>query len=125
MRRFIFLIALLFSFTGLQAQDQTSVIVVTGAPGNEEYKKIFSEWTAQWKDAAGKGEAKFSDAVQTEEKTQKEALAQLIKAELNQSKSPLWVVMIGHCTFDGKKAKFNLQGPDVSAADLKLSLIHI
>ncbi len=119
MRRFIFLITLLFSFTGLQAQDQTSVIVVTGAPGNEEYKKIFSEWTAQWKDAAGKGEAKFSDAVQTEEKTQKEALAQLIKAELNQSKSPLWLVMIGHGTFDGKKAKFNLQGPDVSAADLK------
>ena len=44
MRRFIFLIALLFGFTGLQAQDQTSVIVVTGAPGNEEYKKIFSEY---------------------------------------------------------------------------------
>jgi len=119
MRRFIFLITLLFSFTGLQAQDQTSVIVVTGAPGNEEYKKIFSEWTAQWKDAAGKGEAKFSDAVHTEEKSQKDRLGELIKAELNQSKSPLWLVMIGHGTFDGKKAKFNLQGPDVSAADLK------
>ncbi len=115
----ISLFILIFSWTVAGAEDKASVILVTGAPGNEEYKKIFGEWTAQWKDAAGKGEAKFSEAVHTKEKTQKEILAELIQAELNQSKSPLWLVLIGHGTFDGKKAKFNLQGPDVSAADLK------
>jgi hypothetical protein len=103
----------------LEAEDKASVILVTGAPGTEEYKKTFSEWTAQWKEAADKGEAKFSEAVHTEEKTQKEALTQLIKAEVNESKSPLWLVLIGHGTFDGKKAKFNLQGPDISATELK------
>ena len=26
---------------------------------------------------------------------------------------PLWLVLIGHGTFDGRQAKFNLRGPDV------------
>ena len=119
MRMSLIFIFLLGGFLCLKSEDKASVILVTGAPGNEEYKKIFGEWTAQWKEATTKGEARFSEAVHTKEKTQKETLAELIQAELNQSKSPLWLVLIGHGTFDGKKAKFNLQGPDVSAADLK------
>jgi len=30
----------------------------------------------------------------------------------------LWLVLIGHGTFDGKEAKFNLRGPDCSASEL-------
>jgi len=30
----------------------------------------------------------------------------------------LWLVLIGHGTFDGRTAKFNLRGPDISADDL-------
>ncbi|HVE16337.1 MAG TPA: hypothetical protein VNB29_06350, partial [Chthoniobacterales bacterium] len=30
----------------------------------------------------------------------------------------LWIVLIGHGTFDGRNAKFNLPGDDLSAADL-------
>ena len=33
-------------------------------------------------------------------------------------REPLWLVLIGHGTFDGREAKFNLRGPDVSAAEL-------
>ena len=88
----IFLCIFIFSWTALEAEDKASVILVTGAPGTEEYKKTFNEWSAQWEEAAGKGEAKFSEAVHTEEKSQKETLAQLIKAEVNESKSPLWLV---------------------------------
>ena len=32
--------------------------------------------------------------------------------------SPLWLVLIGHGTFDGKEARFNLRGPDLATADL-------
>ena len=32
---------------------------------------------------------------------------------------PLWIVLIGHGTYDGREAKFNLRGPDVT--DLELS----
>ena len=79
----IYLFILIFSWTVVGAEDKASVILVTGAPGNEEYKKIFGEWTTRWKDAAGKGEAKFSEAVHAKEKNQKETLAELIQAELN------------------------------------------
>jgi hypothetical protein len=30
----------------------------------------------------------------------------------------LWLVLIGHGTFNGREAKFNLRGPDVSGAEL-------
>jgi len=33
-------------------------------------------------------------------------------------REPLWIVLIGHGTFDGREAKFNLRGPDVSELDL-------
>ena len=115
----IFLFIFIFSWTALEAEDKASMILITGAPGTEEYEKTFNEWSAQWKEAADKGEAKFSEAVHTEEKNQKERLAELIQAEVNENKSPLWLVLIGHGTFDGKKAKFNLQGPDISATELK------
>jgi len=32
--------------------------------------------------------------------------------------NPLWIVMIGHGTFDRRVARFNLRGPDVSAQEL-------
>jgi hypothetical protein len=35
---------------------------------------------------------------------------------------PLWIVLIGHGTFDGRMPKFNLRGDDVDANDLKLWL---
>ena len=115
----IFLFIFIFSWTALKAEDKASIILITGAPGTEEYEKTFNEWAAQWKEAASKGEAKFSEAIHTEEKKQKDMLGELIKAEVNENKSPLWVILIGHGTYDGKKAKFNLQGPDISATELK------
>ena len=115
----IFLFIFIFSWTALEAEDKGSIILITGVPGTEEYEKTFNEWTAQWKEAAGRGESKFSEAIHTEEKSQKEMLGELIKSEVNENKSPLWMILIGHGTFDGKKAKFNLQGPDISATELK------
>ena len=38
--------------------------------------------------------------------------------EATRTNSPLWLVLIGHGTFDGQTAKFNLRGPDLSADDL-------
>ena len=35
------------------------------------------------------------------------------------AREPLWIVLIGHGTYDGREAKFNLRGPDVT--DLEFS----
>ena len=44
------------------------------------------------------------------------ALKQALAQEPKKSGAELWLVLIGHGTFDGQAAKFNLRGPDVSAA---------
>ena len=41
-----------------------------------------------------------------------------LAAEPKQHVEPLWLVLIGHGTFDGRQAKFNLRGPDLTAEQL-------
>ena len=36
----------------------------------------------------------------------------------NAGREPLWIVLIGHGTYDGREAKFNLRGPDVTDLEL-------
>jgi hypothetical protein len=45
-------------------------------------------------------------------------LQETLAAESREISTALWLVLIGHGTFDGRTAKFNLRGPDVSARDL-------
>ncbi len=45
-------------------------------------------------------------------------LKQALAAEPKESANELWLVLLGHGTFDGKEAKFNLRGPDFSATEL-------
>jgi len=42
--------------------------------------------------------------------------------ELKQSMEEMWLVFIGHGTFDGRAAKFNLRGPDISADEVAAAL---
>jgi hypothetical protein len=42
-----------------------------------------------------------------------------LDAEPKDTFAPLWLVFIGHGTYADQVAKFNLRGPDVSAAELK------
>jgi len=103
-----------------KAQQQT-VMVVVGAPGAVEYAAQFAQWAGQWEKACQRGGASYwvmgldpSEAVSDKELL-KEALAD--QAAI-QTRSALWLVLIGHGTYDGRTAKFNLRGPDLSAQDL-------
>jgi hypothetical protein len=109
---FIFFSRLMF------ATEQPTVIVLTGAPGSEEYGRLFAKWTEQWKEAATKGGANFHHIDKPKDGTTKKAAQKLITAQASEARSPLWIVLIGHGTFDGKKAKFNLHGPDLEAVEL-------
>ena len=52
------------------------------------------------------------------DKPDREVLANSLGEEPKQSAEAFWLVLIGHGTFDGKTARFNLRGPDVSAGEL-------
>ena len=51
--------------------------------------------------------------------TDHERLRSILTETAKTAAEPLWIVLIGHGTYDGREAKFNLRGPDVT--DLELS----
>jgi hypothetical protein len=102
------------------AEDST-LIVVVGAAGEEAYGKNFATWAAAWEKTAARAHAReFTIGLtDTGAVTDHDALEKLLASQSHQSSSAeLWIVMIGHGTFDGKEAKFNLRGPDLSATEL-------
>jgi hypothetical protein len=124
--------------------EQTQhVVIVVGAEGRAEFAEVFRQWADRWQTAASQGnaavsviglqelaagetatdesEAVVSDSQEAESQASDlKALEQLLRSSLAQrTPEPLWLVLIGHGTFDGRSAKFNLRGPDLSAEDLQ------
>ncbi|MDP7010640.1 MAG: hypothetical protein QF685_04615 [Verrucomicrobiota bacterium] len=101
---------------------EPTLIVVMGAPGEEEYTRQFKKWTGQWGEAAQKAKATLHtigiEDKKSSDKPDKDQLKKLIEAQPRDDAEPLWLVLIGHGTYDGKTAKFNLRGPDLSASEL-------
>jgi len=107
-----------------QAEDappRPTVIIAIGAPGEDEFGTGFAQWATQLDRAAQQGNAssiligiKSNEPVPAREKLQL-ALAN----EPKEGSAELWLVLIGHGTFDGKEAKFNLRGLDISATELQ------
>ncbi|HIF00401.1 MAG TPA: hypothetical protein EYQ63_26215 [Fuerstia sp.] len=99
------------------AQERQHVLVVTGAAGTEKYGQMFSEWADQWESAATAGDAAFDVIGTDDSRDQLQRLQEKLSAmAAMKTTEPLWLVLIGHGTFDGRVARFNLQGPDISAA---------
>jgi hypothetical protein len=108
---------------GPSASDQQSVLIVVGADGEASFGEMFRAWADRWEQAAGKADAAVtrigggSESDKTE-KSDRELFEAAAAREASASSDTLWIVLIGHGTFDGRSAKFNLRGPDVSAAEL-------
>lgn len=105
-------------------EDKTCVIVVVGAPGTPDYGADFARAARRWEEEARRGGAEVLRLGPAEGATadggpsDRDRLEEAIRREARTSGESLWIVLIGHGTFDGRAAKFNLRGPDVSASDL-------
>ena len=124
----LFLVLILIIFSGLffnaanAAENNTkqTVIVVIGAGGTLEYQAQFAQCAILWEQACSQGNAnyipiglqKYEDSNDVNDLN---ILEQTINKQDKESDVPLWLVLIGHGTFDGRYAKFNLRGPDVSS----------
>ncbi len=118
-----FLLLLLSGFGAFaESGTQAAVIVVAGAGGNEEYTTAFSEWSQHWVKAAGAAGAKLTviglDEKAPDAPSDKEALKGALEAETRNGGAELWIVLLGHGTYDRRTARFNLRGEDVSAREL-------
>ncbi len=119
------------------AQDSTSagdienrlVVVVRGTSGTEEYGRQFDEWSIRWVQAARQGGAEVvrigpvaaadgGDESLTDSQKLQRVLGTFGTKHGGSDAAELWIVLIGHGTFDGRAARFNLEGPDVSADEL-------
>jgi hypothetical protein len=97
-----------------------SVILVVGAAGEAEYGSNFLRQTTQWQQACDKADCQpviigTDSSAQTNDL---ELLRRALDDEPKDGQKQLWLVLIGHGTFDGKESWFNLRGPDISAGVL-------
>jgi hypothetical protein len=115
---------LLCGWQTLHAEDQrTTLLVVAGASGEASYAEIFAEELKLWRDVAAKSEVRLTvigDTPTTDTENDKQRLATVLKAEQGAAFKdvPLWIVLIGHGTFDGRVAAFNMRGPDITNTEL-------
>lgn len=111
------------------ADSSLKILLVVGAGGTSEYEAIFKETAALWIEAAKKGGAAIDviggAAGETRENTEDQAKdqtnddAKRLRESIAAEKAPaLWIVLIGHGTFDGRVAKFNVPGPDFTDEEL-------
>ncbi len=87
-------------------------IIAVGAGGEEDYGKQFAAWAAQWEKACAVGGVAVVRADEVG------PLREAVMGAGKDSGKPLWVVLLGHGTADGREAKFNLRGDDLAASDL-------
>jgi hypothetical protein len=115
-------------------------VVVTGAGGETEYSQFFSKWAADWvriADESGSpahligGDANASANASDDASngdtaaSDKALLIGRLDRLATDDPSPVWIVLIGHGTYQQGVAKFNLRGPDVSDAELATCLDQI
>lgn len=98
-----------------------TVIVVAGAAGEPTFEMDLKQQVEAWTKVSGLAKAKLvsigSDSAEGAP-ADRERLKSALEAEPKETRSELWLVFIGHGTFDGKEAKLNLRGPDVSSAEV-------
>jgi len=118
----VFCLFALFCPMVVQAQTngQRTLVLVIGAAGEPQYAEQFSAAASLWKQAAAKGGLQtFVIGEDTNNPDGDGArLLGVLTNEVARPAGELWLVFIGHGTFDGRMAKFNLRGPDISSAGL-------
>ena len=108
--------------------DRPCVLVVVGAPGTPEYASQFGQWADQWQAAAEKAGAESipigtsgaggDDRERLRGPGREGGRHGQGDGHAEPAREPLWIVLIGHGTSDGREAKFNLRGPDVTDLEL-------
>jgi hypothetical protein len=126
---FSILAFLLLSPSPARAQD-VHLLVVAGVGGDEEHVKQFNTWALAALDAAKKqgvldanvtylGESAELGGARMKGRATREAVTKAF-ADMAAKAKPddqIFILLIGHGSFDGRMAAFNLPGPDLTAAD--------
>ena len=115
----IFLL-LLFHSTRLIAAGERGMLLVVSEPGSAAYDTEFRRQAGVWQELAGKAKMDVR-TIGLREVSPEGDRPKLEKAlaEIPKIGGDLWLVWIGHGSFDGRTANFNLRGKDIDAESLK------
>ena len=130
------LLVFVFGFAASAAAQQSHVLVVSGLGGAEEYRERFHRWAVTLVDAAADrhglpadniiylGERPDLDPERIDDRSTWEnvQLAMSQMAERVQPNDFVLIVLIGHGSFTGSDARFNVPGPDPSPEDFAVAL---
>jgi hypothetical protein len=130
------LLLLILMVVGASAQKKSVpvdankfVLIINGPGGEAAYAQQFEEWTGQLRSALTEKFGFDGKNIRTlSEKGNPRATADEVKKTFVELKSQLdannvlFVFLIGHGSFDGKEAKFNLVGPDLPASEYNAML---
>lgn len=113
------------------AQD-SHLLVIVGVGGDEEHTTKFNKWAGQVVDAAKKrgladanvvylGERTELDTTRMKGRATRETVIKAFGDLATRAKAndEVFILLIGHGSFDGRTAAFNLPGPDLTADDYK------
>jgi hypothetical protein len=126
LRHLPLLLALICALPSKALADERYAVIVTGASGGQEYAQQYEQWTSSLQRVL-QGRMKI-DAANITVLTETAAAARRSTAENVRraiagvskrmtASDLLFVVLIGHGTYDGADAKFNLVGPDLESAE--------
>lgn len=116
----LLLVALAPPGQGAPGVPAASVLIVVGAAGEEEFGQAFAAAARRWETASQAGGARHLTiglAATNGAVPDRERLQQALAAEARDGTAELWIVLLGHGTWDGKEARFNLRGADVTATE--------
>jgi len=120
---------------GEAAAETRRALIISGASGGEKYATDMAQWRTTLREALVSrhrfDQAQVQMLVDEAAAEGTRATAAAVKTTLARLRSEaapddfLLVVLFGHGTFDGEVAKFNLVGPDLTAAEWQQALAGI
>jgi len=122
----VFVVSWLIVCARSATAQQTHILVVTGVPGDEDHAKKFAKWASSFVDAAKRKDAvpEANITLLADKRATKDGVEKAIGdiAARAKASDTVFILLIGHGSFDGRVASFNLPGPDLTAADYAKSL---
>lgn len=108
------------------------MLVVVGAPGKPEFATTFAAQAAAWERSGNEAGFEVLMIGRSNEHDHQEQMPEPVVSTSDSERfieslgkiaemqpTELWIILVGHGTFDGRQAKFNLAGPDLSGLELK------
>lgn len=105
---------------------EAEIILVVGAAGESQYEFVFSSAIERVQQAAELSPAELTIIRETTgNSSPKQQLISHLESISPSGSPPLWLIFIGHGTFDGVDARFNLIGPDITCNELAATLLPV